>query len=590
MRACELAGLLARDCQAVAEYLLPNGRRQGREWVCGDIDGASGDSLKLVLEGSKAGVWKDFATDQGGDLIGLWMQTRNVSLREACEQAGRYLGVASEPLEHPRKVFSRPTRDGVHAVGEPLLTWLKSVRKLTEASISAYKVASKNGALMFPYLRDGELVAAKYRSAREKKFWTDADCEPCLFGWQAVPAEARSILIVEGELDALACYEYGFPALSVPFGGGKGEKQQWIEHEYARLAVFDEIYLALDGDDAGKQATAEIVRRLGRERCRVAKLPRKDANQCLIDGVPADEFARCLRDSKTLDPDKLRAATDYEDAVVRAFATRGQREAGIRMPWPKVGDRLILRPGEVSLWYGINGHGKSEVVGHVVLDGLAQGVRACCASLEFRPEKWLTRMVRQAAGADIPTESHVRHIMQATRGDLWVFACVNTASTAEMIETFRYAAKRYGVQLFVIDNLAKCGLAEDDYQGQKAFVDHLTAFARDFDVHVILVAHSRKPAGGEEKPPEKHDAKGTGALTDMVDTVVAVWRNKPKEKRIMKGETIGLDQEPDCLLICHKQRNGEDEPMVKLWFDKRSHQYMEEPRLVPQPILGMRTA
>lgn len=180
MRACELASMLARDCESVAQYLLPNGRRVGREWVCGDVDGGAGESLKLVLEGSKAGVWKDFATDDGGDLIGLWMQTKNMGLREACEDAARYLGVQSEPLEHPKKVFSKPTREGVHAVAEPLLTWLKSVRKLTDRSISAYKVASKKGALMFPYLRDGELIAAKYRSAAEKKFWTDADCEPCL--------------------------------------------------------------------------------------------------------------------------------------------------------------------------------------------------------------------------------------------------------------------------------------------------------------------------------------------------------------------------------------------------------------------------
>jgi twinkle protein len=593
MRAVELAALLARDAQAVAEYLLPNGRRQGREWVCGDVEGGAGNSLKIVVDGSKAGVWKDFATDDSGDLIGLWMQARSVDLRTACSEAMKYLGIQeTSNLEHPKRSWSKPSRDGVHAMQEPLLTWLKTVRKLTDRSIVAYKVASKKGALMFPYLRGGDLVAAKYRAAHEKKFWTDADCEPSLFGWQAIPSDARAVVIVEGELDALSSYEYGYPALSVPYGGGKGDKQQWIENEFERLAVYDEIFLALDGDAPGKEATQEIVRRLGRERCRIVTLPRKDMNKCLQDGIPADEIERCMRSSKTLDPDKLRPVEDYEEAVVREFERSGGTEIGVRMPWRKVGDKLLLRLGEVSLWFGINGHGKSEVVGNVILDAITQDFRVCCASLEFRPEKWLKRMVRQAAGAEIPTTNHVRHIIQALRGDMWVFACVNTASTAEMLETFRYAARRYGVMLFVIDNLAKCGIGEDDYNKQKAFVDELTAFARDYDVHVILVAHSRKPASGEDKAPEKHDAKGTGALTDMVDTVIAVWRNKPKEKRVLKGDisAVDADQEPDAVLYCHKQRNGEDEPVIRLWFDKRSHQYLEGPRLVAQPILGVRSA
>lgn len=591
MRACELAALLAQDAESVAQLLLPNGRRDGREWVCGDVDGSAGHSLKIVIQGSKAGVWRDFATDDGGDLVGLWMATRHVDLKTACQEISRHLGIVETKLEPPRRVYSKPTREGVHAVGEPLLSWLKTVRKLTDRSIGAYKVASKKGAVMFPYLRDGELIFAKYRAAPEKKFWTDADCEPCLFGWQAVPADARAVALVEGELDALALFEYGIPALSVPFGGGKGDKQAWIEHEFDRLAIFDTLYLALDQDATGEQAVQEIVSRLGRERCKVVRLPRKDANACLIDGVPAADIETAFAASRTLDPPRLRDSGEFEEAVLREFEIGRHGDPGIRLPWRKVGDRLVLRPGEVSIWAGINGHGKSEVVGHIALDATLDDYRVCCASLEFRPEKWLKRMVRQAAGTAVPTPAHIRHIMQAIRGRLWVYNCTGAAKTAEMLEVFAYATKRYGVRLFVIDNLAKCGFAEDDYNGQKGFVDALSDLAREHNVHVMIVAHTKKTDKGEDKPPEKHDIKGTGALTDMADTVVTVWRNKVKERRIATGEAShgALQTDPDCVLVCSKQRNGEDEPRILLWFDKASHQYLEEPGSVAMPLLGIQS-
>lgn len=589
MRANELAALLAQDAENIARQLLPDGKRKGREWVTGDVDGSEGQSLKVCLEGAKAGVWCDFATNEKGDLVGLWMSCKRVTLREACQDIAQHLGIVLEPLAAPRRAFNRPSREDIKPVSDILSQWLSKVRKITPETAEAYKVRTKKGALMFPYFRDGELIAAKYRAAPEKKFWAEADCEPCLFGWQAIDPVAREITICEGELDALTLFQYGKPALSVPFGGGKGDKQQWIEGEFTHLSVYDTIYLCLDRDGPGLQATQEIVLRLGRERCRIVQLPHKDANECLKQGVTAEVISECFAKANTMDPERLRSASDFRDEVQREFAQSEQGEIGIRLPWGKVGDSLILRPGEVSIWAGINGHGKTEIVSNIVLDHLGQEGRACVCPLEFKPSKWLKRIVRQATGTPAPSPKHVDHIMDAFNGQLWVYQCAGTAKSSEMVEVFRYAVKRYAIQIFVVDNLAKCGFAEDDYNGQKGFVDVLSDFARDFGVHVILVAHMRKPHSGEDKPPEKHDVKGTGALTDMVATVVTVWRNKPKEKRVLAGEFVP-ETEPDCVLVCSKQNNGEHEPTVKLWFDRKSHQYLEEPGLVAMPLIGIRAA
>ena len=67
----EISARLAERAEEVARALLPNGRRCGAEWRCGSIGGEPGGSLGVRRTGAKAGVWRDFATEEGGDLIDL---------------------------------------------------------------------------------------------------------------------------------------------------------------------------------------------------------------------------------------------------------------------------------------------------------------------------------------------------------------------------------------------------------------------------------------------------------------------------------------------------------------------------------------
>ena len=72
-------------------------------------------------------------------------------------------------------------------------------------------------ALVFPYMRDGELVNIKYRG-EDKSFWQVKGAEKILFGLDDIVG-AREIIIVEGEMDKLALEQAGFKnVVSVPDG------------------------------------------------------------------------------------------------------------------------------------------------------------------------------------------------------------------------------------------------------------------------------------------------------------------------------------------------------------------------------------
>lgn len=584
MNISEISRELACHVQTVVSHLLPNGKRVGNEWKVGGVEGDAGQSMGVHLTGDKAGVWADFATGESGDLIDLWCAVRSCSPSDAMKQATDFLGInfnKKPTFDKRQKTYQKPTTV-VNPATEMtrVMKYLTSTRMLSQDTVTAFNIGeSPKGAIFFPYHSpDGELVMVKWRSIAEKRIGvTEKDMKPCLFGWQAVPPSARTIVICEGEFDAMAFREFGVTAMSVPFGGGGGSKQDWIEHEFDNLNRFDTIYLAMDMDDEGRKATQEILSRLGRHRCRIVHLPHKDANDCLIQGCTDDEIWSCLKNAKTLDPEELRSASEYLDDIIREF-NPSEDERGIKTPWPKA-DTLRFRTGEVTVISGINGHGKSEAVGHLTLHAMSQGEKVCVASMEFKPKRFLRNIVRQASGVSQPTDEYVRAIVDRLLDPhLWVFDVTGTALADRMLEVFKYAHQRYGVKLFVIDNLSKLDVDMDKNEPQRQFMAKLCDFAKDNEVHVFLVTHQKK-SEDEYGRTGKMDVKGSGAITDLADTVIIWSRNKKKEDQLKRDDleleqVASWEEKPDAWMRCEKQRNGEDEPKIGLWWHPQSHQFL----------------
>ena len=72
-------------------------------------------------------------------------------------------------------------------------------------------------------------------------------------------------------------------------------------------------------------------------------------------------------------------------------------EVGATLPWPYTHDKFRLRPGEVTLWFGQNGHKKSMATGFVEVDLMAQAYKCATASMEMAPVATLGRMMELAA-------------------------------------------------------------------------------------------------------------------------------------------------------------------------------------------------
>lgn len=292
------------------------------------------------------------------------------------------------------------------------------------------------------------------------------------------------------------------------------------------------------------------------------------------------DFSAYLKATET--SQKVREAGVYLDEIVED-AIYKKHDKPITMPWVKSHEDFSYRPGEVTLYAGSNGGGKSLITGQIALGLIAQGQKICIASFEMKPKRSLERMLRQFTGENINKPRYMdkeKYIAQAverlrkfSQGHLWFYDQQGTTSAAVVIAVSRYCATELGVTHMFIDSLMKCVQGEDDYNGQKWFIDELCSLARDHNIHIHLVHHIRKLAN-EELTPNKNDVKGTGAIADQVDNVFMVWRNKKKEHQAAAGNTVD-PQERDAMLMMEKQRNGEVEEWYSLWFHKDSQQFLE---------------
>lgn len=279
---------------------------------------------------------------------------------------------------------------------------------------------------------------------------------------------------------------------------------------------------------------------------------------------------------------KVRPVSDWLEEIKENYINPPVND-NATLPFPCTHGDFAFRLGEVTLYAGGNGGGKSLITGQIALHLIKQKRKCVVASFEMKPMSTIHRMLRQFAGEFIDdplTGDKAKYITDLTKrfddfaGDnLFIYDQQGSTTPEQTIAMARYCAVELGVEHIFIDSLMKVCNAEDNYNEQKYFVDELTALARDHNVHVHLIHHIRK-LQSEEVQPGKNDIKGSGAITDQVDNVLIMWRNKKKENQIRNGEQIEIDA-PDAYLMCEKQRNGEAQEWYSLYYHSGSQQFID---------------
>lgn len=297
------------------------------------------------------------------------------------------------------------------------------------------------------------------------------------------------------------------------------------------------------------------------------------------------DFGAYLKQQDTKAHTMRKPSEFIEETLQRMYGDNSATHA--RLPWGNM--NLQFKPGEVTLWAGANGHGKSLIVSQIELGFMQQGYRCGVASFEMLPEALNSRMILQAAGG-IPSQQYALDFMHWASDKLWYADVRGSASMTDVQGIVKYAVQENKCQHFFIDNLMCCVSGEDDWNSQKDFVFKLCEVARMHEVHIHIVHHIRK-LESEDKIPGKYDIKGTGTLTDRVDNVMLVWRNKmkervvreelakkPEERKMKDGKPL-LDDAmswSDAQIIVVKNRDGGEESTTRLWYWQEGNSFHDQ--------------
>lgn len=119
--ASDLAQRLGRQAEAVCRHYLPNGRRQGRYWLVGDVRNTLGRSMFVRLNGPEtgrgaAGKWTDAATGEHGDMLDVIREACGfIDFKDVADEARRFLSLPHpDPDPEPR-----PTSKPAAPTGSP---------------------------------------------------------------------------------------------------------------------------------------------------------------------------------------------------------------------------------------------------------------------------------------------------------------------------------------------------------------------------------------------------------------------------------------------------------------------------------------
>ncbi|MFA5206645.1 MAG: DnaB-like helicase C-terminal domain-containing protein [Lentisphaeria bacterium] len=438
------------------------------------------------------------------------------------------------------------------------LKWL-AARGISPATADAFglrsclwmfpKLEGQQPAIAIPFRRDGQAVNWKIRAIREKAFSQTKGGPQCLFNRDAVQA-TREVIITEGELDAMALHEAGFPNVcSCPSGapapGAKdlSGKLAFIDGAAEVFAEAERIILATDKDEPGLAWEKALAEKLGPERCRQVTWSSecKDGNDVLMSFGPA-VLAECIQNATPYPIQGLATFADYRQSILDYHAAGGLSR-GLPTGWRSVDTLLRLRPGTLNILTGIPSSGKSEWLDALMLNTLRlhKWNWAIFSPENYPPAYHFGKLAEKCVGKPMFSGFSLPAItpdeIDATIAGLSKFVHLLTfdeqpATVDSILSRLAVCAKLHHINAAIIDpwneleHVRPPGVNETEHIGQS--LTKFRNFARLHNVAVWIVAHPAKmlkDKDGKYPVPTPYDISGSANWRNKADACVSVWRD-----------------------------------------------------------------
>lgn len=405
-------------------------------------------------------------------------------------------------------------------------------------------------AVVYPYNKDQQIASMIYITSGNKRFAELGGAEIC-YGYDDIKDDET--IIVADELEKLTFWEAGINNVIAPFGGpektdprtkARGNRLDFLANIEEKLKPVKKFVLAMPNNDTGQWLTEELVRRLGKERCWTVHPPTEGATWNQVYCEHGQKKLQWLMEAaKPCPVQGLFNIDDVEDAFDNLWLNGLKR--GTSTGLPTLDDYYTVVPGQWTVITGIPSHGKSNFLDAIMVN-LAenQGWRFGIFSPENQPiERHFASLIEKYYGATFSSTSGNSNRIteeQKNEGKTWLRKHFNIVLPNEdgnwTIDGILHLAKalvyQKGINGLVIDPWNELdhsrppGLTETEYVS--LVLSKIRQFARNFGVHVWLVAHPAKlykDKDGKYPVPTPYDISGSAHFRNKADCALTVWRN-----------------------------------------------------------------
>ncbi|MDN8037440.1 toprim domain-containing protein [Burkholderia vietnamiensis] len=446
------------------------------------------------------------------------------------------------------------------------------------------KLRSGDPVHMYPYYRDNQVVAFKARGqSKEFKFIGETK-HPTMFG-QNLWNGGKKLVVTEGEIDALTVSQLQgnkWPVVSVP-NGAQGAKRD-MARQMDFFEQFDEIVLMFDNDEPGRAAANECAELFNPGRCKIATLPLKDPNECLLKGKSQDVI-QAIWNAKSFRPDGIKS--------IREVAADAAVDIPDGAPWwlPKLTELTYgRREGECYAFGAGTGIGKTDwFTQSIAYDLLELKLNVGVLYLEQPIVETARRIAGKAAGKvlHVPRKATLEERQQAleliSEGDrLHLYDSFGAADWEVVKAKIRFMVHGLGCKSIYLDHLTALAAAEEDERrGLDQIMAELAALALELKIYLHFISHLTRPKDG---PPHEEGGRvkqtqfrGSNAIGMWSHFMFGLERNTQAEDEEGKLTTFRVIKDRNT-----GQATGKTIP---LGYDTQTGRLYDAEAFAPEPNL-----
>jgi twinkle protein len=483
---------------------------------------------------------------------------------------------------------------GAPSLETPLEKW--EDRNISPAVMTFYDVEQDGQTIYFPYYDDTNKRVAKKVRKQGKNFTTDGSFSDCsMFGFhtlnKAVSERSKSVIVTEGEADALAAFQMAnninamakemgthhaikyVPAFSVKTGAAGAVRD--FKNHLEQLEKFDRVFICFDNDDPGKINSEKCAKLLSPGKAHVVELEYKDACEYTKRGFESG-FLGHLKSARPYTPSGIQNGRDEFDRLWSE-----QEITSVPFPFPDLQEKTLgHRAREIVTYAAGTGVGKSSIlrelqhyyltktdhtIGIIALEESVDRTRRGILAVEANDRLHLNEVFKDYS------KEKIREYFDKTLGTgrVYLYDHFGSMEIEDLLNRVRYMVLGLDCKMIFIDHLSVIVSGLDIADERKAIdrtMTMLRQLTEETGCTIHLVTHLRR-LNSDRSHEEGLEInlghlRGSHGIAQISDTVIAMERDTQSDDPVVSNTTT--------LRVLKCRYTGDVGMAGKLYYDKQT--------------------